>query len=424
MAALIGGLLTLASAPAATAASTAAAPSAAAKSSGWRPTEVRSPAGSSFGNLAAIVCTSKSSCTAGGSFYAAAAKRGEPMVVTESSGRWAPAVTIRLPSNAATTDGSATIAGMTCPSRSGCVAVGNYGLPTNALQGFITSGHGKTWSKARTPELPTGSAPAENSYLTGVSCTKPGSCVAVGGYTTSASKVEAMAETESGGHWQRAVTIRPPTNAVANPAAHFAAVSCPKAGDCVAVGGYTSKSLGEAVMAAVEVRGKWERATQIRMPASSTAVPEAELYSVSCPSAGNCVATGFYTDTAGRGLPLVVTESHGRWQLAIGLTGLPAGAAKQNQSASLNAVTCSRSSCTAVGGFATTALLGEPMAVTEAHGRWSRAMEIPLPSHATRGSAQAATLFGLACRSATDCTGVGEYIDSAHITQAWAATRS
>ena len=346
------------------------------------------------------------------------------MVVTESSGRWAPAVTIRLPANAATTDGSATVAGMSCPSRSGCVAVGNYGLPTNALQGFITTGHGKTWSKARTPELPTGSAPTQDSYLTGVSCTRPGSCVTVGGYTTSASKAEAMAETESSGHWRRAVAIRPPANAAASPFAHLSAVSCPKAGDCVAVGGYSSKSLGEAVMAAVEVRGKWRRATQVRMPASSTAVPEAELYSVSCPSAGNCVATGFYTDTAGRGLPLVVAESGGHWKRGIGLTSLPAGAAKANQNASLNAVTCSKSSCTAVGAYATTALASMPMAVTQAHGRWSRAMQIPLPAHAAGGSVQAATLFGLACRGTNDCTGVGEYVDSAHITEALAATRS
>jgi hypothetical protein len=420
------GLFTaaLVTATAAAAVAVPGAPSAPARSGGWRSTAVRSPAGGSYGSLAGIACTAKASCTAGGSYEATAAKSGEPMIVTESSGRWSRGVTIGLPANAATTDGSATIASVSCPSRTGCVAVGNYALPTNALHGLITTGHATTWSTARTPLLPKGSAVSAESFLTGVSCTRPGSCVAVGGYTTLADSSEAMAETESGGHWQRAVIVSPPTNASSNPSAHFSAVSCPKAGDCVAVGGYTTKSLDEEVMAAVEVRGKWGRALEIQMPSDASAEPQAELYSVSCPSDRRCEAVGSYVTTAGRGLPLTVAGSGGHWHRAIGVTGLPAGAEYAAQDATLNGVTCRGSSCVAVGAYETTAGVSMAMAISESRGRWNHPVEVGTPPHAASGSDQDATLFGVACSTAADCTAVGQYINAARVNEAMAATRS
>ncbi len=345
------------------------------------------------------------------------------MIATETAGRWAKAVTIRLPSDAATTDGSATIASVSCPSRTGCVAVGNYALPTNALHGLITTGHARTWSRARTPVLPTGSAAAGESYLTGVSCTRPRACVAVGGYTTLAADSEAMAETESGGHWQRAVNIRPPANADSNPSAHLSAVSCPKAGDCVAVGAYTTKALDEEAMAAVETSGKWGRAQPIRMPADAPAEPVAELYSISCPSERDCVAVGSYVNTAGRGLPLVVAKSGGHWQRATGVPGLPPGAEYSNQYATLNGVTCRGSSCVAVGSYANAAAVDMAMVISESKGRWGSAVAVGTPAHAATGSAQDATLFGVACTGGTDCTAVGHYVNSARVDEAMAATR-
>jgi hypothetical protein len=402
----------------------ASAPSGPAKSSGWRSVALRSPAGGSYGNLAAIVCTAKASCTAGGSYEATATHSGAPMIAIESSGRWARGVRIRLPADAPASDGSATIAGISCPSRSACVATGNYTLPTNALHGLITTGHASTWSRARTPDLPAGSMAAGDSFLTGVSCTRPGSCVAVGGYTTLAGSAEAMAETESVGHWKRAVIIRSPANAGSNPQAHLAAVSCPKAGDCVAVGGYTTTSGGTDVMAVAEVRGTWGRAREIRMPANSPAEPFAELYSVSCPSDGRCMAVGSYSTTADRGLPLTVAESGGHWRRAIGLTGLPADAANANQQATLNAVTCKGRSCVAVGAYVNAAGGSLAMAITELRGRWSRAVGLAVPPHAARGIAQDATLFGVACNGPANCAAVGQFVNSAHVNQAMAATRS
>jgi len=419
------GLLTAAllSATATAAAATIGKPAAAANLAGWRSTEVRSPAGSSYANLAGIACTAKRTCVAGGSYQSPTAKGGGPMIVNESSGRWTPAVTIRLPAGAAQPNAAATIAGLACPSRSGCVAVGNYSLPTNALHGLITTGHARKWSRARTPILPAGSTASGDSFLTGVSCTRPASCVAAGAFTRGPS-FEAMAEAESGGHWRRAVAIRPPANASSNPSAHLSAISCPKAGDCVAVGGYTTKSLDVEVMVAVEVRGTWGRALEIRMPKDAAPEPLAELYAVSCPSEGRCIAVGSYSTTADRALPLVVEESGKHWQRAIGITGLPPGAEYTNQGATLNGVSCRDSSCVAVGSYVKAPAANVAMAISESRGRWSRAVKVSDPPHAATGPAQNATLFGVACSGGTDCTAVGQYVKSALVNEAMAATRS
>jgi hypothetical protein len=411
-------------ATAAVAAATTGAPSAAKKAASWRSTEVRSPAGSSDANLAGIACTAKRTCVAGGSYQTPTAKGGGPMIVNVSSGHWSPAVTIRLPAGAAQPDASATIAALACPSRSACVAVGSYSLPTNALHGLITSGHARTWSRARTPILPVGSTASGNSFLAGVSCTRPGSCVAVGGFTRAGGSLEAMAETESGGRWQRAVAIRPPANAASGPSAHLSAVSCPKARDCVAVGGYTTKSLDVEVMVAVEVKGKWGRALEVHMPADAAAEPLAELYSVDCPSEGRCMAVGNYSTTASRGLPLTVAESGGHWQRAVGITGLPVGAESAGQYATLNGVTCRGSSCVAVGAYVKTGVVSLAMAISESKGRWSRAVAVGTPPHAATGPARNATLFGVACSGATYCIAVGQYVNNALTNEAMAATRS
>jgi hypothetical protein len=380
------------------------------------------PSRGSTGILYGIACRG-TSCVAGGSYFRKPA--GElPMIAAESAGRWGPGTKIKLPTNARPTIGSAVIASISCPAATSCVAVGNY-LTTTTMAGLITTGHAATWSAATTPILPSGAAAVPDAYLTGVSCTSPGSCVAVGGYTNSGQNEEPMAVTRAGGHWRRAVAIMAPANADANPAAHFTAVSCPKAGDCVAVGTYTTKALDDEVMAATEVRGRWSRAAQVPMPANSSVQPVAELYSVSCASTRDCVATGSYGDSQGRDYPLIETYSRGRWR-AIGLTKLPPGAEGTNQSATLNGVSCTTHGCTAAGSYESTHGIPAAMIAVETGGRWGSAVQIKLPAGAATGSVQDATLFGIACPSTSACTAVGSYVGiaDADSTEAMAVTRS
>src|SRR5213080_3990019 len=75
-------------------------------------------------------------CTAGGS-YQAAGRQIEPMVATQSRGRWSRGTPLVLPAGAATQP-YAQVNGIACHSAGNCVAVGDYeyGRSKN-LQGFI-----------------------------------------------------------------------------------------------------------------------------------------------------------------------------------------------------------------------------------------------------------------------------------------------
>ena len=416
--AAMAGLLAAWPQPAAAAPASHTAPAAA----GWHATEVHVPSGGSSGILYGIACRG-TSCVAGGSYFRKPA--GElPMISAESAGRWGTATKIRLPANARPTVGSAVIASISCPAATSCVAVGNY-LTATSLAGLITTGHATAWSAATAPTLPSGAAAVPDAYLTGVSCTSPGSCVAVGGYTNRGQNEEAMAVTQAGGHWRRAVAIKPPSNADANPAAHFSGVSCPKAGYCVAVGAFTTKALDEEVMVAAEVRGRWGRAVQVPMPANAAVEPVAELYSVSCTSTRDCVATGSYSDNQSRGYPLIETYSRGHWA-AAGFTRLPSGAEHTNQFATLNGVSCTAHGCTAAGSYENAQGVAAAMVVVETDGRWGSAVQIKLPKGAASGTVQNATLFAIACRSTSACTAVGSYVGvaDADATEAMAVTRS
>src|SRR5689334_20819840 len=128
--------------------------------------------------LSSVACTARGACTAGGN-YQAAGQQIEPMVVTQSHGRWSRGTPLALPAGAATQP-YAQVNGIACRSAGNCVAVGDYenGRSRN-LQAFIaTESHGR-WARAFTPRLPANASSPASAQLEAVACTRDGSCVAV-----------------------------------------------------------------------------------------------------------------------------------------------------------------------------------------------------------------------------------------------------
>jgi hypothetical protein len=102
-------------------------------------------------------------------------------------------------------------------------------------------------------------------------------------------------------------------------------VSCPAAGNCVATGIATTESGSRVIEHAVvarEINGSWGKARELPGSAALNIGGEAAVLSVSCASPGNCAAGGWYTDKAGRGQAMVADES------AVTATGLTLSAAK------------------------------------------------------------------------------------------------
>ncbi len=173
-----------------------------------------------------------------------------------------------------------------------------------------------------------------------------------------------------------------------------------------------------------DTRGVWTQARVVAPPAGvrfTNGEGAADLYSVTCASAGNCVAVGTYTALEGRG-PMAISESRGVWGSAYRLA-LPANATNGRNTpdptpALLISVACtSRADCVAVGTYndadVDRSIDSEPMAATETSGAWQRALQVRLPNGVNPAPpTQTSWLTSIACTSPTDCVAVGFYIDT------------
>jgi hypothetical protein len=179
-----------------------------------------------------------------------------------------------------------------------------------------------------------------------VSCASAGNCTAGGDYDNSAG-LQAFAVSEVNGTWGNAIQIpgTPALNTGGN--ASVLSVSCPSAGNC-ALGGEVAVSSpsgnGNQPFVVSEVNGTWGEAIQVPGIAPAMTGGTDQVNSVSCASAGNCVAGGYYGENAAN-FAFVVGEVNGTWGEAIQVPGTVPGDL-------VNSVSCpSAGGCTAAGTF-------------------------------------------------------------------------
>ena len=103
-------------------------------------------------------------------------------------------------------------------------------------------------------------------------------------------------------------------------------------------------------MAAPAVR--WGRAEEVPGPAALNIGGNAQVTSVSCWSAGNCAAGGFYTRRQGYVQAFVVSQKNGRWGWAEEVPGSAALNAGGN--ARVASVSCAPGGYCTAGGYYTT----------------------------------------------------------------------
>lgn len=233
-------------------------------------------------SLAAVSCRSATWCIAVGSVPGSAGPGTRvPLALRWNGLRWS-ALAVPLPAG----DTTAALAGVSCVSRSGCVAVGTGSQSDGTVTSFSQTWNGTTWT-------PSG-VPGTGTQLAGVTCTSGTSCIAVG--TSSAAPV---AEFWDGTSWT-AQTV--PADAGGYPAS-LSGVSCSSPASCVAVGHYTSNEFHALIY-------RWDGTSWAQQ---ITGYPnhDSALYSVSC-SRVVCTAVGFLT-TPTVGLPLVAHWTGTRW---------------------------------------------------------------------------------------------------------------
>jgi hypothetical protein len=224
--------------------------------------------------LFGIDCLVASNCTAVGRSGV-----NETLVEQWNGVSWA-LVTSPIPSGSSWSQ----LNGVSCSSRTACVAVG-YALDSSGNEFMLAEGwDGGQWTILAPPE-PDG---ATQSSLASVSCAPAAGCVAVGIATIAGADIESLAEGWDGSQW----TIEP-TPSLSTP--ELNGVSCPAPGNCTAVGSYdTSGSTGFPLAEAWNGTVWTVESTQ--NPSGRTL---AWLRSASCVSTTTCEAVGFSRDKPG-----------------------------------------------------------------------------------------------------------------------------
>jgi len=133
---------------------------------------------------------------------------------------------------------------------------------------------------------------------------------------------------------------------------------------------------------------------------------------MSCPSPGNCTATGVYfTPQRFRfQIPFIVTEKNGTWGTARKVSGLSTlGHATGGVISQMSCPTVGN--CTTGGGYPDSRThLGQPWVADEINGKWGKAMKVPGMTALDPGGF--ADLFGMSCATPGNCGAAGEYTTS------------
>ena len=266
------------------------------------------------GTLAAgVSCTSSHACVAAGYSYGKTAFRllGEGW----NGAKWATQPLNKQPA-------AVLPYGISCTWAKDCLAVGMRGSGATVAEHW----NGKKWSVLATKR---------DGLLGAVTCPGSGNCAAVG----EAGSGKSLAE-----HWNgRTWSVQP--SASPNSFSPLIGVSCHPASTCLAVGTTTANATTQAPLAEQWTGKKWANVHAIDPAAGDLA----ELDSVSCISATNCIAVGDAGPTSGSSVSTLAEQWNGKsW--AILSTPNPA------TFSALDSVSCtSASHCVAVGGDAATA---------------------------------------------------------------------
>ncbi len=198
--------------------------------------------------------------------------------------------------------------------------------------------------------------------------------------------------------------------------ARVLSVSCGSAGNCAA-GGFYSDGGGHQGFVAVERNGVWGRAVGVPGLAALNADGDAEVFSVSCASAGNCAAGGKYRGGDFHLHGFVVGERNGVWGRAVEVPGL--AALNGGGDATVFSVSCASAGNCAASGSYHRRHHHQGFVANERNGRWGKAIEVPgLAALNTGGQAIVNTV---SCGSAGSCAAGGNYRDRHFRTRAFVA---
>lgn len=296
---------------------------------------------------------------------------------------------IPVPGIAALTPGGGSSAeSISCASAGNCAVGGSYWDSNGNEQAFVADETNGTWGDVRS--VPGTGLYPEGAWVKAISCASPGNCAAGGVFAAGPEDPnklidrQAFVVDETNGVWGYAIQL-PLAGGPHGPNAAVTSISCGSAGNCVAGGYYEDTGNYEAFVVA-EKNGAWGK---------PRTVPGDGVTSVSCASAGNCSAVGTV---------FVVDEKHGKWGKARKVRGIT-GSFVRN-------VSCpTAGNCVAAGSYSVPGG-SRPFVVSEKHWVWGKATKVRDTAALKLG--KYSWLESISCAGSADCAAGGAYTNGPH----------
>jgi Divergent InlB B-repeat domain len=249
--------------------------------------------------VTSISCATAGNCAVGGTYSSAGGYR-QVFVVDERNGVWGKA--IRVPGTADLNDGKASLKSISCGAPGQCAAGGYYsdGKGSQAFLAYEDRGvWGKAFEVSGTGALNVG----REAEVVSVSCATAKSCSAAGTYTNASGHIHSFlvnrrpVRKTGNWVWARARHVFGTAAALGvNGFARLTAISCADAGDCMAVGQYSSPD-GNQAFVVQSWNGYWGEATEV--PGIAEIAGTSAALAVSCAGVGNCAIAGSDDTTPG-----------------------------------------------------------------------------------------------------------------------------
>lgn len=217
--------------------------------------------------------------------------------------------------------GGSELLSVSCPSPSFCTALGR-----GTTGDYTDIWNGSRWTLGAAPQA----------GMSALSCSSPTFCMAVGSTQNSSGETVPFAQSWNGIEWSDSPVATPPGLVRGN----FDGVSCIEATFCAAVGSGGDASTQNALM------GTWNGTTwAVRLPPPPDS-QNSGLSGVACTSVAACVGVGSYA--YGLASLTLIDRWNGAGWSPVASPNPSMGPSRRN---GLNAVSCTTTSCTAVGGY-------------------------------------------------------------------------
>jgi hypothetical protein len=344
----------------------------------------------------ALSCGPQGGCVAVGSFdMPGSPTRG--FITTQSDGHWGEPMVV------SGTEILSRVSAVSCVRGNNCVVGGfiNDGQENGVALPFVQDEVNGAW---RLPQTPSGldALNAVSGEITSVSCASPGDCAAAGIYHDSAGMPHTFVVDESGGTWGPVQAV--PESGLTATSSFPTALSCGAPGDCAVVGSYSDDPgrVREQVFVASEVQGKWGSPQPIPGTAKLNKFMFARVNGLACAATGSCVAVGFVIDSTGNRRAFTADEKNGTWLSAR----VPAGV---RQPAEVNSVSCAFAGNCVASGYSHFGDATQAFTLNEVSGTWGTAQ--PLPGIAKLNTGMLVQMANVACAAAGSCALGGDFVD-------------